>query len=107
MSNKISFSWQCTQSGLSVYPNPARDVINLDYSSNSNKEVQPKQIVLYNERSDVVQTISNVNTLSANASNSSKTQLDVSSLPRGTYYLYVMPREGSNEKADVKRILFQ
>ncbi|MEO6684581.1 MAG: M12 family metallo-peptidase [Dyadobacter sp.] len=106
MSNKVSFSWQCTQSGLSVYPNPARDVINLDYSSNSNKEVQPKQIILYNERSDVVRTITNNNTLTANASGS-KTQVDVSSLPRGTYYLYVMPNAGSNEKADVKRILLQ
>jgi hypothetical protein len=106
MSNKISFSWQCTQSGLSVYPNPARDVINLDYSSNSNKEIQPKQIILYNERSDVVRTISNNKTITANASGS-KTQVDVSSLPRGTYYLYVMPNAGSNEKADVKRILLQ
>jgi hypothetical protein len=105
MTNKISFSWECTQSGINVYPNPARDVLSFDYNSNANKELQPKQIILYNEKSDVVRSISNTTAYSANILNNSKTQLNVSDLPRGTYYLYVIPNGSS--KAEVKRVLLQ
>jgi hypothetical protein len=105
MTEKISFSWECTQSGINVYPNPARDILSFDYNSNTSKELQPKQIILYNEKSDVVRSISNANAYSAKIPNNSKTQLNVSDLPRGTYYLYVIPN--GNSKAEVKRVLLQ
>lgn len=105
MTNQISFRWDCTQEGIKVYPNPARDVISFDYNSNANVELQPKQIILYNEKSDVVRSISNTTAYSANIPKNSKTQFNVSDLPRGTYYLYVIPNGSS--KPEVKRVLLQ
>lgn len=103
MSNKISYNWKCTDAGVNVYPNPARDVVSLDYDGNTNKEIFAKQIILYNENSAIVRSVSHDGVNGAGK----KTDLNVADLPRGTYFLYVVPSEGSRQKSGMKRIVLQ
>lgn len=103
MSNQIAYRWECTNSGVNVYPNPAKDVVSLDFDASSNKELFAQQIFLYNENSKMVRSISNSSVQTA----SLKSQLNVADLPRGTYYLHVIPSDGSKQKKDIKRIILE
>ncbi|WP_235898425.1 T9SS type A sorting domain-containing protein, partial [Winogradskyella ouciana] len=85
-----------------IYPNPARDVISVDFESESADKLLPKEILLYNEKSAIVRAVSGSNSFSASTK---RTQMDVASLPRGTYYLYMVPEKDSGQKTEVKRIL--
>jgi hypothetical protein len=106
LSNQVSYSWTCTNTGANIYPNPARDVISVDFESESADKLLPKEILLYNEKSAIVRSVSGSNSFSA-ASSTKRTQMDVASLPRGTYYLYVIPEKDSGQKTEVKRILLE
>jgi len=105
VSDKISYSWKCTNTGPIVYPNPARDVISVDFESETAEISLPQNIILYNDKSAIVRSVSNSSSYASITSK--KTQMDVSNLPRGTYYLYVVPAKGSGQKTEVKRILLQ
>jgi hypothetical protein len=106
MSDKIDYSWKCTNSGANVYPNPAKDVISVDFKGESSDKLLPKEILLYNDKSTIVRTVSGSNSFQL-STGTRKTHMDVASLPRGTYYLYVVPEKDSGQKTEVKRILLE
>ena len=106
MSNQVAYSWKCTNTGANIYPNPAKDMISVDFESESADKSLPGEIRLYNEKSDVVRAVSGASTFPATRS-TRKTQMEVGSLPRGTYYLHVFPAKDSGQKAEVKRIVLE
>jgi len=106
LSAKIEYSWKCTNTGAIVYPNPATSVISVDFESETAETELPKEILLYNEKSTLVRSISNAGA-TASAIASKKTQFDVATLPRGTYYVYVIPTKDSGRKTEVKRVVLR
>lgn len=84
-----------------VFPNPARDVINIEFDESSEATNLPETIKLYSETSGKeVKTVDTAKSYSDNSFKSSKTlSIKVDDLPRGTYYLHL-----GNEKGDVRKI---
>lgn len=106
LSNQVAYSWKCTNTGANIYPNPARDMISVDFESESADKSLPREILLYNEKSAIVRAVSGASSFLATRSTRT-TQMDVGSLPRGTYYLHVIPVKDSGQKAEVKRIVLE
>ena len=106
LSSKVNYNWKCNNTGPIVYPNPATDVISVDFESETAETALPKEIILYNEKSAIVRSIANSDKF-ASAITSKKSQIDVANLPRGTYYLYVIPTKDSGQKTEVKRIILK
>jgi len=82
---------------LAAYPNPATDVLNLDLSTGDKSAKLPQDAKLYSEKTgQVVKTVS----ISKEAGDDNKLQINVRDLPRGTYYLQV--NDGNTDKAAPK-----
>ena len=106
LSEKLEYSWKCTNTGAIVYPNPATSVISVDFESETAETELPKEILLFNEKSTLVRSISNSGD-TAGVIASKKTQFEVATLPRGTYYVYVIPTKDSGRKTEVKRVVLR
>lgn len=106
LSPKIEYSWKCTNTGAIVYPNPATNIISVDFESETAETELPKEILLFNEKSTLVRSISNSGATAGEIA-SKKTQFDVATLPRGTYYVYVIPTKDSGRKTEVKRVVLR
>jgi len=106
LSSKLEYSWKCTNTGAIVYPNPATSVISVDFESETAEIELPKEILLFNEKATLVRSISNSGD-TAKIIASKRTQFDVATLPRGTYYVYVVPTKDSGKKTEVKRVILK
>lgn len=102
----------CSQNCLSaytVYPNPAKDYLTIKFDNTESADVLPERIVLYSEKSTIpalsvsVQEIYNKKEFKGG----DKIELDVRELPRGTYYLHVIPKEGTEQKIEKIRIILE
>jgi hypothetical protein len=65
-----------TENSISVYPNPARDIINIDFQSSAPADL----LRIYNQKGQLVLT-------QPISQNSQKQRLDVSSFPSGIYLI--------------------
>ncbi len=106
LSEKLEYNWKCTNTGAIVYPNPATNVINVDFESETAETELPKEILLFNEKSTLVRSIANSGD-TASVIAARRTQFDVATLPRGTYYVYVIPTKDSGRKTEVKRVVIR
>jgi hypothetical protein len=91
---------------LMAYPNPATDVLTLEFKSTEVKESLPASIELYSESSTKsVKSVSVQDIAKNNAfKDGNKIELRVADLPRGIYYLHVKPNEKQKQEVQKMRI---
>lgn len=92
-----------------AYPNPASDVLTIEFDRADRKEDLPKELKLIAEKSgktvlslDVTKTLND-----PTANNSGKVQLNVAGFPRGTYYIHSIPDEKSGAQVQKHRIVLE
>jgi hypothetical protein len=89
-----------------VYPNPASNVVSLEFNDSKSADNIPFQINLYSEKS--TKAVKSLSFEQARALDSyklnKKIEMDVSSLPRGTYYI---PDEKSKLSVQKERIILE
>src|SRR5690606_22804375 len=93
-----------------AYPNPATNELTIQFSDISDAELLPKAVYLYHESSTIPKKQANVKEVydKNGLLEGNKLIWDVSSLPRGTYYLHVVPSEKSDKKGIEKlRIILE
>lgn len=104
-SSPYFYSYPC--SFMSVYPNPANDILTFEFASDASQVSLPQEIKLYNEQSVSVRTLSSSAIVKNNLKEGNKLFLNVKDLPRGTYYLHVFPTKESGKEKEIIRILLQ
>lgn len=104
-SSPAFYSYPC--SFFSVYPNPANDILVLEFESKYNRESLPDAIVLYSEESVLVREVKPRSLAISNFTDGNKILLNVKDLPRGTYFLHTFPTKESGKEKEVIRILLQ
>lgn len=92
-----------------VYPNPASNVVALEFNDSKSAGNIPFQINLYSEKS--TKAVKSLSFEQARALDSyklnKKIEMDVSSLPRGTYYIHIIPDEKSKLAVQKERIILE
>lgn len=92
-----------------VFPNPAKDYITVEFDHIESAESLPDEIVLLSEKTGSavktidVQDIYKRNTLK----NGKQIEIEARDLPRGTYYLHIKNSKLKENKLDVIRILLE
>ncbi len=83
-----------------VYPNPATNELTLQFSDVSDGELLPKAVYFYHESSTVPKKQANIKEVydKNGLAEGNKLIWDVSGLPRGIYYLHIIPSEKSDKK---------
>jgi len=99
----------CFMSAYKVYPNPAQDFLDVTFENTNALEALPEQIVLYSEKSSApVKTVVVKEVYNQGAfKNGNTVEMQVKDLPRGTYYLHIIPQNDSDQKTDKIRILLE
>lgn len=94
---------------MMAYPNPATDLLTLEFVNAEISESLPEKVELYSEGSSKsIKTILIQDIYKNKAfKDGNKVELDVSNLPRGTYYLHVIPGKGQNQQIEKTRILLK
>lgn len=98
------------QSGmLKAYPNPATDVLTLEFLMYEEKERFPDQVMLYSEHSLIPKKVISIREAfqQNTTSEGNKILIEVGDLPRGTYYLHVIKDNGKDEYVEKLRIELQ
>lgn len=83
-----------------AYPNPATNELTIQFSDISNSELLPKAVYLYHESSTIPKKQANIKEIydKNGLTEGNKLLWNVSDLPRGVYYLHVVPSEKSGKK---------
>jgi bacillolysin len=95
--------------GSKVYPNPARDLVTIEFEHAESLHALPEQIYLYSEHSTVpVRSVSIREVFENNAfRDGNKIAFRVSDLPRGIYYVHIIPGKNSGQKSEHIRIVLE
>ncbi|MFS0489782.1 S8 family serine peptidase [Leadbetterella byssophila] len=90
----------------SVYPNPAKDYLTLDFNDLTEKATLPDAIELYNEASMKKELVLNIDDVLKDTKNQqgNKYILDIKDLKRGVWYLHAVKK---GYKTEVIRLLFE
>lgn len=92
-----------------VYPNPAKDFITVDFDKIESVESLPDEIVLMSEKS--TKPVKNIDVQALyqrnGLKNGKQVEIDAKALPRGTYYLHIKNSRLKENKVDVIRILLE
>jgi hypothetical protein len=90
----------------SVYPNPAKDYLTLDFNNLTEKATLPDAIELYNEASMKKELVLNIGDVLKDTKNQqgNKYILDIKDLKRGVWYLHAVKKD---HKTEVVRLLFE
>jgi hypothetical protein len=101
------FVFYLTSGLMRAYPNPATDNITLEFISPEFLEAMPVRVDLYSEKSTVPVRTVNVKEVfeQKRFEDVNKVTLDVSSLPRGNYYLHSIIREDSKEIIEKSKVI--
>lgn len=79
---------------IAVYPNPTKSKLTIEIPSVSALETTLGSIVLISEQTGEISQVATLNELiQKNKLNDNKILLDVGGLPRGTYYLQLIPKD--------------
>ena len=92
-----------------IYPNPATDILSLEFKGDGTSNTTPYELVLFSEKSmNEVKRLSS-NEILANASFliNQKLEMDVRNLPRGVYILHIVPNSKSNFPVQKHRIILE
>ena len=102
----------CTNNCLAkytVYPNPAKDYITVEFDQIESAEFLPDEIVLLSEKS--TKSVKNVDVQALyqrnGLKNGKQVEIDAKALPRGTYYLHIKNSRLKETKVDIVRILLE
>ncbi|WP_342088073.1 trypsin-like peptidase domain-containing protein [Dyadobacter sp. OTU695] len=92
-----------------VFPNPAKDHITIEFDHIESAESLPDEIILFSEKS--TNPVKNVDVQSLYQHNGLKNgkqiEIDAKALPRGTYYLHIKNSRLKENKVDIIRILLE
>lgn len=99
----------CFVAAYNVYPNPAKDFLNVTFEDTKSLAALPEQVLLYNEKSTGPVKAVQVKDIFENGTfkNGNTIELSVKELPRGSYYLHVVPQKDSDQKIDKIRIILE
>lgn len=90
-----------------VYPNPAKDVLIVEFGEVKNKKILPERIDLFEEKS--VKKVLSIDIREAFDKNVIKADgrlnIKVEDLPRGIYYLHIINNETVGDKLMIERIV--
>lgn len=90
-----------------VYPNPAKDFISVQFDHHDKASAMPEQITLFDENTQkAIYTLENSDIFSKTNSDG-LLEINVRSLPRGTYYLHVTTSSNGEKATEKTRILLQ
>lgn len=89
--------------GLIAYPNPAKDLLILDFSGFTDYEM-PDRIQIFDEKSTTAKRSIDIE---GNAIKGRKVQIDTHDLPRGTYYFHVIKYDATRKKLEKMRIILE
>lgn len=103
------YLYPCSNMGYTVYPNPAKDVVRIEFDYPEIAEALPDRIDLLSEAStDPIKTIDVQKTYRDKSFKGGKNiEFDVSKLPRGTYYVHITNNRREDQKLDIIRILLE
>jgi len=92
-----------------VYPNPAKDHVTVEFESVTDAEALPDEITLVSEASGgTVRTVNVQETFSRKTfKNGNQIRFDVKDLPRGRYYVQVKNSRRKDKEVEVIRILLE
>ncbi len=88
----------CFMAAYNVYPNPAKDYLNITFGDVKTTTALPEQVILYGEQSMApIKSISVKDVFEQGTfKNGNTIEMQVKDLPRGTYYLHVVPQKDSD-----------
>jgi hypothetical protein len=89
--------------GLVAYPNPAKDLVTLDFSDFTDEEL-PDQIQIFDEKSKTARRSIDI---AHNSFNGRKIQIDTHDLPRGIYYFHIIKNGAVRQKVEKIRIVLE
>ncbi len=90
-----------------IYPNPAKDYITIEFEKPVNVEGLPDEIVLYSDKSTIALQTINVQELFSQKAfiNDNQIQINAKNMPRGWYYLHV--KYGERNKPNMHRVILE
>lgn len=99
----------CSFATYKVYPNPADDYVSIEFEHVETIESLPHKINLYSEKSiDAVKTVYVKDIFDSKSfKNGNKIEMYIKDLPRGVYFLHIIPNNNSSQKTDKIRILLK
>ncbi len=108
-SSAHSFTIPAEGASFMAYPNPAIDQITIEFKNTDSKEFIPKSATLISELSaEAVRSLDIQDAYKKKAlKDGNKLEINVKNLPRGIYYLNIIPKEGSSQKGDKIRIMLE
>jgi len=92
---------------LKVYPNPVSEILSVEVGDFGELDNLPSEINLYSEKSgNIVRSIS-VDEIYNQGSliDGNKIEMDVGGLPKGLYFLHIVPRKGQGNKVEKMQII--
>jgi hypothetical protein len=94
---------------MAIYPNPATDVIAVEFESAEDKPTFPENILLISEGSGMTmkKVDTNISKSTTDLSKKQKFDLNVSDLPRGTYFLHLLYPSKSNKKSEKVQVVLK
>ena len=90
-----------------VFPNPAKDYINIQFDNFTNKNMLPGKILFYEEETIKVALELDSKQILSKVNNEGILRIDVSNLNRGIYYIHLIPNSENGNKIDKVRILLE
>lgn len=98
-----------TYYGYRMYPNPAKTTVYVEFDNTEKAELLPEEIRLFSEKS--TNPIQRINVQEAHRQkafkNGNQLELEVKSLPRGTYYLHIINSKRKDLETDIIRLLLE
>ncbi|MCE7059284.1 T9SS type A sorting domain-containing protein [Dyadobacter sp. CY343] len=95
--------------GSKVYPNPAKDLVTIEFEHAESLHALPEQIHLYSGHSTVPVRSVSIREVFENRGfqDGDKIAFRVSDLPRGIYYVHIIPGKNSGQKPEQIRIVLE
>jgi hypothetical protein len=92
-----------------VYPNPATDVLSFEFRGDGSSNTVSYELILFSEKSmKAVKRMSSDEILASESFKASqKLEMNVGYLPRGVYYIHIVPDSRSNLAVQKKRIILE
>ncbi len=91
---------------LKVYPNPVSEILSVEVGEFGDLENLPYMLDLYSEKSgNKVRSISVDEIHKLGSLKDGKIEMDVRGLPKGLYFLHIVPRKGKGNKTEKMQII--
>lgn len=88
-----------------IYPNPAKDYINVQFDNYKNTAMLPEKILLYQEETIKIAAEVERKEILSKIDEKGVVRIDVANLKRGIYYMHIISNSEEGNKTDKVRIL--